>query len=156
MVSKSLINKEQYEVLQKKIESDISHGFKVLGNYSNQIDTIRVVTTYNQKAFLVIVASSKRFKKKSTNLIEIQSFEGKGGYKLSMALSDNNTFIMKPRFTKLGINFTSSTETPSNSEKDDFIKNYLNSKPSRHLTKDKLEQHTYNEKDYEWVNPSSE
>ncbi len=149
-----LVNTKQLNTLWQKVQSDLSFGVKILGNYANQTDIIRVWTRLGETVFIIIANSSKRFDVE-INTVEIQSFTGSGGYKLAiMQNSAQATPTLDISAWCLNTNFV---EKPILDEQNEeffgFINDYLSSIAEPIFIKAMFEKNYYNANQYEWVRP---
>jgi len=85
-------NLSKQNLLISKIKNDLNQGFMILGNYSSQIDIIRVWTSIEDIEFLIVATSSKRFKGTS-EAFEIQSFGFSKNIKLNILIFKGKTEI---------------------------------------------------------------
>lgn len=141
------LTKIQTNKILDKIKSDLSYGYKILGNYSDQNDIIRVWCRLREsktnKLFAVVATSGRRFNN-SGSILELQSFGLGKNYKLAFLLIDEN--IKETTITHT----TTGTEYPLT----DFISEFLQAQPDRDLTQERLLTEGYNPKDVEWINDS--
>lgn len=155
MKEQAVLDINKRNVLLQKIQGDLSYGVKILGNYSNPRDTIRVWTRLGQSIFIIVATSPKNFDIEFDTL-EIQSFTDSGGYKLAI-LSDNSAgfgYRISIDAWKLDKNFLA---TPITDKDDkgllDFINDYLQSTTTHAFVKEMFEKNYYNKEKYEWVTP---
>lgn len=144
------LQKKETNIIRKKVREDLKHGVKILGNYENQYDLIRVWTRNNDKTYSIVATSGQRFKGTFKSIeIKEEGVSQKGGYFMRILFdADNN--LTDISFFKLSSTFTK--ETATEAEKDLFTKNYLNSKVDQNLTKEKFSKHAYKPESVEWMN----
>ncbi len=142
---------ESISELVRKVRKDLNHGVKVFGNEANRSDTIRVWTKSNIEIFGIVTTSGNRFES-TLNLLEIQSFNTKPYFKLTVFLGDSEKVKHTAKIVKLNDNFLEQDGQVSQTEAQNFMKEYLQSKPDFELTKTNFEKYAYNPKQYKWIN----
>ena len=132
----------QNNKLIEKLKADISAGYKVLGNFSDQFDIIRVWTSKKglNKIFAIVASSGKRFNN-SGSLLEIESFGPAKNYKVSFML-------IADEIKETTITQTTNGETYSINE---FVEDFMQTQPDKDLTIYRMSIDGQNPKDIEWI-----
>ena len=149
-----LISRSEISELMAKVKNDLSFGVKIRGSEINRNDVIRVWTTSEENIFGLIATSSSRFES-TVNYIEIQSFKQKPYLKLSLIskFSDKTNPDIESRITLLNENFFELADEVDSDLKNNFVDQYLQSKPDPVMTKYNFEKYSYNKNQFEWLKP---
>ncbi len=139
-------------LILEKVGSDLAFGVKIFGNESNKFDTIRVWTASPQDVFGIIATSSNRYSTQM-NILEIQSFQHKPHIKLTVFISPVEDIPSSFKLYLLNDNFMELPEAVKKEEGENFISDYLRSKPDIQLTKVNFEKYFYNKNQYRWLKP---
>ena len=93
--------------------------------------------------------------KRQVNYIEIQSFKQKPYLKLSLIskFSDKTNPDIESRITLLNENFFELADDVDINSKNNFVDQYLHSKPDPEMTKYNFEKYSYNKNQFEWLKP---
>ncbi|MDD3647705.1 MAG: hypothetical protein PHS44_04365 [Candidatus Dojkabacteria bacterium] len=134
-----------------KIKTDLQQGTKILGNFSNQNDSIRVWTRYKNIEFGIVATSSRRFQS-SLDLIEIQAFlPGKEALRMTILNNKGEVEISLKRLEK---NFTPASKSETRKAYlTEFLDSYLNSEIDKDLNMKYFERSFRNPSQYKHLDP---
>lgn len=152
VITNMLIPEERLSMLISKIISDLEYGVKIIGNQLNKTDTIRVWTSSQENIFGIVATSSNRFETKM-NILEIQSFRKKPYIKLTIFIGDSDSVGSSSKFQILNDNFMEVDTEIEKAQGENFVQEYLASKPDILLTKSSFEKYAYNKNQYLWLKP---
>ncbi len=138
--------------LVSKIITDLEYGVKIIGNQLNKTDTIRVWTSSQENVFGVVATSGNRFETQM-NILEIQSFRKKPYIKLTIFLGQSDLIGSSSKLQILNENFMETEAKVETAQGDEFVQEYLDSKPDINLTKTSFEKYAYNKSQYRWLKP---
>jgi len=130
--------------LLNKIRLDMEQGYKVLGKYANQVDIVRVWcrsggdSAMTEKLFGIVATSGLRFNN-PTSFLEVQSFGSGNNFKISFLLLNNKLHEVSAEEISKGETYTLQQ----------FIADFLISRPDNVLTLERLEAEGHNPKDLE-------
>ena len=132
----------QSNQLLAKIRRDLSAGYKVLGNYNNQVDIIRVWCSMinSEKVFAIIASSGNRFENASS-FLELQSFGPGNNYRVGF-------LVIADQLHETTIAQTAKVDEYSI---ENFISDFMNAIPNHDLTEQRLTKEGYNPKNIEWI-----